>query len=113
MKNTNLLKAGIAKRNEFYTPYDAIDTEMENYLSQCPDMFKGKSVLCPCDDYRYSNFTKWFTTNARRIGLARLTSTCCSKRCSEGIPNEPSLFDSDDVPKEATHGRIQTLVCSV
>ncbi len=75
MANANLSAARKAKKDEFYTQYADIAREMEAYLDYDADVFRGKSVLLPCDDPEWSNFTKWFAENFERIGLKRLVST--------------------------------------
>lgn len=62
--------------DEFYTPYEVVENEMEAYLSYNPDLFRDKFVLCPCDDPQWSNFTRYFVRNFKRLGLRRLVSSC-------------------------------------
>ena len=52
--NTKLRKADRAKYDEFYTRLSDIEDEMRYYKEQ----FKGKTVLCNCDDPYKSNFFK-------------------------------------------------------
>lgn len=77
-KNTNvkLNKAKKDKNDEFYTQVSDIEKEIETYLSFTPDLFKDKTVLLPCDDPNWSNFTRYFIQNFKRLGLKRLISTC-------------------------------------
>jgi hypothetical protein len=37
--------------------------------------FSGKTVLLPCDDPEWSNFTKFFAQNFERFGIKKLIST--------------------------------------
>lgn len=67
--NTNLHNAKSAKNDEFYTRYEDIEKEIVNY-----DL-KGMSVYSPCDDYRVSNFTKYFTDHFEELGITRY---CCT-----------------------------------
>jgi len=60
MANQNLHGAKKAKNDEFYTQFHDIEKEMNAYLEYDPDVFKGKTVLLPCDDPEWSNFTKYF-----------------------------------------------------
>jgi hypothetical protein len=74
--NTNLHEARLAKNDEFYTLLRDIEAEMSRYLEHDPDLFRGKVVLCPCDDPGWSNFTKFFVDNFEVLGLSRLVSSC-------------------------------------
>ncbi len=75
MANANLTEARKAKNDEFYTQYHDIEKEVSAYLDYNPDVFCGKTVLLPCDDPEWSNFTKYFTQNFARLGLKKLIST--------------------------------------
>ena len=44
--NSDLNNAGRAKKDEFYTQLPDIEEEMKHYRKH----FKGKTVLCNCDD---------------------------------------------------------------
>jgi len=50
MANESLGKAKTRKNDEFYTVFDYIQKEMNAYLEYNPDVFRGKTVLLPCDD---------------------------------------------------------------
>ena len=71
MKNSNLNKAKAAKNDEFYTRYEDIEKEVINYT----DHLKGKIIYCPCDDYRWSNFVKYFKDNFNKLELKGLVAT--------------------------------------
>lgn len=71
MPNENLKKAKKAKNDEFYTRYEDIEKEVVHYK----DQLKGMWVYCPCDDYRWSNFWKYFYDNFNELQLKRLTAT--------------------------------------
>ena len=60
MANESLGKAKSRKNDEFYTVYDYIQKEMNAYLEYDPNVFRGKTILLPCDDPEWSNFTKYF-----------------------------------------------------
>jgi len=75
MANTNLAKAKNLKNDEFYTQYQDIEREMNAYLEYNPNVFKGKVILCPCDDPEWSNFTKYFAQNFEKFKLKKLIST--------------------------------------
>lgn len=69
MANSNLTEAKRAKNDEFYTQYADIEKEINVYLEFNPQVFRGKTVLLPCDDPEWSNFTKYFAQNFERLGL--------------------------------------------
>lgn len=75
VKNSNLNKAKKEKNDEFYTQYHDIEKEMNAYLEYDANTFRGKTVLLPCDDPEWSNFTKYFAQNFTRLGLKKLIST--------------------------------------
>ena len=60
MAHSNLSNAKKAKNDEFYTQYIDIEKEINAYLEFNPRVFQGKTVLLPCDDPEWSNFTKYF-----------------------------------------------------
>lgn len=114
MANESLSKAKEAKNDEFYTQYQDIEKEISAYLEYNPDVFRGKTVLLPCDDPEWSNFTKYFAQNFEIFGLKRLISTSYapeSKRYKLGY--QPSLFETSaphyDADKSKTHGKIFVL----
>ena len=73
--NSNLGAAKSAKNDEFYTQYADIQKEVNAYFEYNPDTFRDKTVLLPCDDPEWSNFTKFFAQNFERLGLKKLIST--------------------------------------
>ena len=73
--NSNQVAAKTAKKDEFYTQYNDIEAEMNAYVEYNPDVFRGKTILLPCDDPEWSNFTKYFAANFERFGLKKLIST--------------------------------------
>lgn len=75
MPNLNFTRARKARNDEFYTQFNDIQAEMNAYIDYNPDVFRGKTVLLPCDDPEQSNFTKFFVGNFDRFGLKRLVST--------------------------------------
>ena len=72
MANSTLNAAKAAKNDEFYTQLSDIENELRHYKEH----FRGKTVLCNCDDPRVSNFFKYFTLNFEHLGLKRLITTC-------------------------------------
>ena len=71
-KNCQLHNAKNAKKDEFYTQLSDIENELKHYKKH----FKGKTVLCNCDDPRVSNFFHYFAYNFEHLGLKRLITTC-------------------------------------
>lgn len=71
MKNSNLHKAKAEKNDEFYTRLEDIEAEIKHYRKY----FKGKVVLCNCDDPEWSNFFRFFALNFMFLGLKKLIST--------------------------------------
>ena len=72
MANNNLNAAKEAKKDEFYTQLEDINNELRHYREH----FRGKTVLCNCDDPRVSNFFTYFAYNFEFLGLKRLITTC-------------------------------------
>ena len=72
MANKNLNAAKEAKKDEFYTQLEDINNELRHYREH----FRGKTVLCNCDDPRVSNFFTYFAYNFEFLGLKRLITTC-------------------------------------
>ena len=72
MANESLSAAKAAKNDEFYTQYYDIEREINAYLEYNPDVFRGKTVLLPCDDPEWSNFTLYFAQHFQTLGLKKL-----------------------------------------
>ena len=97
MANTNLVAAKRAKQDEFYTQWADIEREMNAYLEFDPDVFRGKTVLLPCDDPEWSNFTKFFALHFLDFGLKKLISTSYAPNSNAGATYyAPTLFELDD-----------------
>jgi hypothetical protein len=97
MANVNLTQAKTAKNDEFYTQWADIEKEIQAYLDYNPDVFRDKTILCPCDDPEWSNFTKYFALRFREYGLKKLISTSYaveSKKYKEGY--QLTLFEKND-----------------
>ena len=75
-KNAPLNRASVAKEDEFYTQLSDIENELKYYHEH----FKGKIVLCNCDDPRISNFFHYFSYNFEKLGLKKLITTCYKSR---------------------------------
>lgn len=97
MANSNLSNAKNAKNDEFYTQYHDIQKEINAYLEYNPDVFRGKTVLLPCDDPEWSNFTKFFAQRFEALGLKKLISTSYAPESkSYKHPYQPTLFETSD-----------------
>jgi len=113
MANETLSKAKEAKNDEFYTQYHDIEREVEAYLEYDPNVFRGKTVLLPCDDPEWSNFTRYFAQNFERLGLKKLISTSYAVESKKIKEWQPTLFETEspyyDADKSRTNGKIFVL----
>ena len=106
-KNANLSMAKNAKKDEFYTQLTDIEKELRYYKQH----FKGKTVLCNCDDPFESNFFKYFVLNFNRLGLKKLIAT--SYTGSPIANKQLSIFDvpgSSDETEEKPYRAVVTTV---
>ena len=114
MANENLTNAKTAKNDEFYTQYHDIEAEMSAYLEYNPDVFRGKTVLMPCDDPESSNFTRYFAAKFAELGLKKLISTSFAQESKHFKSDwQPTLFETENprfcAEKTAVCGKIFTL----
>lgn len=114
MANKNLNSARWESKDEFYTQWADIEREMNAYLEYDPDVFRGKTVLLPCDDPEWSNFTKFFALHFSDFGLERLISTSYAPNSNAGAAfYTPTLFETEDPvynpDKSLERGRVFTL----
>ena len=113
MANTNLANAKTAKNDEFYTQYQDIQKEINAYLEYDPNVFRGKTVLLPCDDPEWSNFTKFFAQNFEAFGLKKLISTSYAVESKKIKDWQPTLFETEspyyEADKSRTNGKIFVL----
>lgn len=79
-KNTALNRAFIVKKDDFYTQYEDIENEMMFHK----EFFKGKVVLCNCDDPFESAFFRFFVLNFEHFGISKLICTCYSNSSLSG-----------------------------
>ena len=106
-----LTSAKAANKNEFYTQYEDIEKEVNAYVEYNPDLFRDKTILLPCDDPEWSNFTKYFAANFERFGLKKLISTSYAKGWANS--HQITMFEllspsyNEDLHEE--HGRIYIL----
>lgn len=114
MANSNLTKAKKAKNDEFYTQYHDIEKEINAYIEYNPNVFKNKTILLPCDDPEWSNFTKFFAQNFEPFKLKKLISTSYAPDSKAYKTSyQPSMFEEQapqyNSKKTNTHGKIFTL----
>lgn len=98
MANKTLKDAKKAKYDEFYTQLEDINAELRHYK----DQFKGKVVLCNCDDPYESNFFRYFALNFDKLELKQLITT--SFKPSPITYTQLSAFNYEDTPVK-TKGR--------
>jgi hypothetical protein len=103
-----------SKNDEFYTQYEDIEKEIMAYLDFDAKLFEGKTVLLPCDDPEWSNFTKFFAQNFERFKLKKLISTSYAPDSKNFKSNyQPTLFEINDPQfdekKTVKNGKIFTL----
>jgi hypothetical protein len=115
MAQSNLSEAKNAKNDEFYTLYEDIQKEVNAYLEYNPDVFRGKTVLLPCDDPEWSNFTRFFAQNFENFGLKKLISTSYATKSKKIQDNyQLTIFESEapqfDKSKTMSKGKIFTLI---
>lgn len=112
--NEVLQAAKKAKQDEFYTQWVDIEREMNAYLEYDPDAFRDKTVLLPCDDPEWSNFTKFFALHFADLGMRKLISTSYAPESNaDGAFYQPTLFETVspiyDPDKSRMKGRLFTL----
>ena len=113
-KNSNLSQAKAAENDEFYTQYADIQKEVNAYIEYNPDVFRGKTILLPCDDPEWSNFTKFFAQNFEFFGLKKLISTSYAIESKNYKTDwQPTLFETENplynADKSRVRGKIFTL----
>jgi hypothetical protein len=92
--NETFARAIRARNDEFYTQLADIESELRHYREQ----FRGKVVLCNCDDPYESNFFKYFAMNFRHLGLKKLITTSYSGSPITG--EQLPLFHVDGMSKD-------------
>ena len=108
MPNENLTRAREAQNDEFYTQFEDIEKEINAYLEYDPNVFRDKTILLPCDDPEWSNFTKYFILNFEYFGLKKLISTCYASESATPIHpikfvSQPPQFNAE---KSKMNGKI-------
>ena len=105
MPNANLRQAKRNKNDEFYTQYADIEKEINAYIEYDPDVFRGKTILCPCDDPLWSNFTKYFAQNFTAFGIRKVICTSYAGSLHEESELEKAA-EQYDAEMSKTHGKI-------
>jgi len=77
--NRNLHAAKTGRNDEFYTQLSDIEKELKHYTKH----FKGKTVLCNCDDPGVSKFFHYFAYGFNDLGLKKLVTTCYRSHSSD------------------------------
>lgn len=96
MANKNLNSARKAKKDEFYTQISDIEKELQHYWAH----FRGKTVLCNCDDPYESNFFKYFALNFNQLGLKKLICTCYNGSPVQGTELITFFKEFNEEPKK-------------
>lgn len=102
----NLTEAKKGKNNEFYTQLEDVEKELKYYK----DFFKGKKVLCNCNDDKWSAFFQYFSMNFEHLELAKLTCVSYNKEghgmkyVYTGDKNGNRMADSDEIENYQLNG---------
>lgn len=99
MAKRNLDKAKVAKKDEFYTQLADIEIELRHYRQH----FRGKTILCNCDDPYESNFFKYFANNFNAFGLKKLICTCYNGSPVQGNELMIDFGDFSEEPKKIAY----------
>ena len=108
MANKNLNAAKVARKDEFYTQLEDIERELQHYWQH----FRGKIVLCNCDDPYESNFFKYFASRFNQLGLKKLICTCYNGSAIQGseLPLFPEWQEAEEAQKRIAHKLVITEV---
>ena len=99
MANKNLNAAKTAKKDEFYTQMSDIERELQHYWQH----FRGKTILCNCDDPYESNFFKYFALRFNQLGLKKLLCTCYNGSPVQGNELMIDWGDFTEEPKKIAY----------
>ena len=99
MANKNLNAAKTAKKDEFYTQMSDIERELQHYWEH----FRGKTILCNCDDPYESNFFKYFALRFNHLGLKKLICTCYNGSPVQGNELMIDWGDFTEEPKKIAY----------
>jgi len=95
--------ARVARKDEFFTQLTDIEKELQHYREQ----FRGKIVLCNCDDPYESNFFRYFALNFNVLGLKKLIASCyAGSPISDGekTARNPCKIEISEVPENPEKG---------
>lgn len=107
MAQNSLSNAKNVKNDEFYTQYSDIEKEINAYVEYNKEVFKNKTILLPCDDPEWSNFTKYFIANFERLGLKKFISTSYAKsNGNKEITDFEKNSPNYDETKHYTNGKL-------
>lgn len=109
MANKRLNAAKSAKKDEFYTQLADIERELQRYWQH----FRGKTVLCNCDDPYESNFFKYFALRFNQLGLKKLICTCYNGSPVQGNELIIRFEEFDEEPKKVAYKVEITEVCDM
>lgn len=105
----NSARYSSSNTDEWYTTYETIAEEMEHYVEQ----FRGKVVLCNCDDPFESNFCYYFLKNFNILQLKKLicTSYAGSKidQIKENVQMNLDMYFDTGEPVEVGQGYVLTV----
>ena len=99
MAKRSLDAAKVAKEDEFYTQMSDIERELQHYWQH----FRGKTILCNCDDPYESNFFKYFALRFNQLGLKKLICTCYNGSPVQGDELMIDWGDFTDEPKKIAY----------
>lgn len=72
MTQSTLRNAAKAKNDEVPTPEKWFYSLAKLSQWKEKEIFKGKTLLLPCDDYEWSGFAKYFIPRFKELGIAKL-----------------------------------------
>ena len=112
--NSALNSAAKNKNDEFYTQFNDIQRELNCYLDYDENVFKDKTILLPCDDPDWSNFTRFFVANFKRYKMKKLISTSYATNSKKvNFQQVLSIFETESPQFDATitdsRGKIFTM----
>ncbi len=111
MANEKLSQAKKAKNDEFYTLRADIEKEVNAYLEYDPEVFKGKTILCPCDDPYESNFFKFFALRFKELKLKKLIATCYAGSPISNV--QLSLFPEENDENKTTRAPHKIVITKI